>query len=421
MVLTTSAIVRPAAARTASRFEEGPLGLVLDAFEQLAGRRIEPELARAEDEAVDLDGLAVRADRGRRVRASRPACDSSRLVSLRFVGLPAGSSMPRSSASNHCGPCGAGSYPPCLRPAGPRAAWAGPRSSWPPRTARRSPTSGSVPFDRRQAHEADRLAGLGQGRIERPQRGPGAGLADRPTRPASPGPRRSPAGRARSTRRPAAGRWPRRARRLARAAPRAVRPAFISAASRSRDVPRGRRIALAGAAGVRGEDRRRGSGNAASPAAPPAARPRDPAAARRTRRGRSRSAAPPARKNGTSEPSDRGQGSLAPGVEVGRPGRRAPRSRPPRRCCRRPGPRRRGCAWPGARPAAAARTGAPGQVDARPRLAWRRSPAAPGCPAPTAAADPVTGASRGRARAARPTPSGRRRGESGTMTEWSAW
>jgi hypothetical protein len=37
--------------------EEGSLGLILDAVEQRSGHRIESELAGAEDEAVDLDGL----------------------------------------------------------------------------------------------------------------------------------------------------------------------------------------------------------------------------------------------------------------------------------------------------------------------------------------------------------------------------
>ncbi len=46
--------------------DQRPLRLVVDAVEQLAGGRVQPELAGAEDEAVDGDGLAVRADGGRR-------------------------------------------------------------------------------------------------------------------------------------------------------------------------------------------------------------------------------------------------------------------------------------------------------------------------------------------------------------------
>src|SRR5450759_5101868 len=47
------------------QIDESTLGLRLDAFEELPRRRIDTELAGAEEEAVDLDGLAIRAYRGR--------------------------------------------------------------------------------------------------------------------------------------------------------------------------------------------------------------------------------------------------------------------------------------------------------------------------------------------------------------------
>ena len=56
---------------------QGPLGLGLDAVDELAGRRIEPELAGAEEEPVGRDRLAVRADRRRGAASSRSPVGSS--------------------------------------------------------------------------------------------------------------------------------------------------------------------------------------------------------------------------------------------------------------------------------------------------------------------------------------------------------
>src|SRR5918993_3600238 len=49
-----------------SEVAQRSLGLRLDALHELAGRRVQPQLAAAEQEPVDGDGLAVRADRGGR-------------------------------------------------------------------------------------------------------------------------------------------------------------------------------------------------------------------------------------------------------------------------------------------------------------------------------------------------------------------
>ena len=83
------------------RFCEGPLGLRLDAaVDELAGRRIEADLAGAEDEAAGEDALAVRPD-GRRgaVRPDRVAIMRPSLVLASVVAMMDGPRPPCSAAT----------------------------------------------------------------------------------------------------------------------------------------------------------------------------------------------------------------------------------------------------------------------------------------------------------------------------------
>src|SRR6185312_15387670 len=89
---------------------ERPLGLGLHARNELAGRRIEAELAAAEDQAVGVDRLAVGAD-GRRGATGRDRAARHPLLRWVSAGRPGVDDRIRAAATNGGRGQGAGRSP----------------------------------------------------------------------------------------------------------------------------------------------------------------------------------------------------------------------------------------------------------------------------------------------------------------------
>ena len=315
VVLTTSPspVPRPPARRPGS---DRRCGLGLDALASRPVAGIEAQLAGAEDAAVGVDRLAVGAEGGGCPVGGDALLGHARLLLCRCAGS-ASSGTPRSRAA------------PSRRSAGPGAA-ARPRRAPPRRRIESEEGRARSPLSRNgRSSTRSRLAQHRQLRMPGPQRDEGG--------------HRSLASRSRRRRSARCGMPSRRGAR--------------------RRAARGLGEVLPCGAAARGQPRRRPRKTVASRRPTAGTTEQEPPRGRQRRRALPRSpmAADERRRRVAEEERDvraqlGGEGPRAAPRGTTTQRRRRDRTRPRRRCCRRPDPRPSGCAWSATRAAASGRS-----------------------------------------------------------------